>query len=177
VCKAEDAAGYKYLPGEIVLSGLVYPYANGFFAGWNWRVMFCVMCNLLQMWLAGIVTKKMSTVWKTIGQAISIVGMFFVSDMWLLKNPEKEFTRNTIVGLLIVTFLLCASIMQFMKAGEEARAEKAKEEEEKEARKKEERKEAGLSDGDVVQRPLGSTGSKVDLASRPDRAGSTAGDA
>ncbi|CAD7956153.1 unnamed protein product [Amoebophrya sp. A25] len=124
-CRPEWTANWKYnLMGKafykepIALNGVIAPYEGGLFKGWSWRILIPLGAQCMQMWMAGIITKQLSSVYRTLGQAVGCLCNVYLGDYWLLQNPDPAMRAKwqEVVTVTFVAIILCVSLFNFMTA-------------------------------------------------------------
>ena len=57
--------------------------------------------------------KEMSSVWRVLSQWLSLVTLFFVSELWLFYNPEQQIPPLALTSRIILLFMLVMCIVWF----------------------------------------------------------------
>lgn len=77
--------------------------AGGFYRDWNnflpWGALFFYAA---QSWFAGILVKLLSSVMKLLAKIVSLGGVYFIGDVWLLRPKEGVSTGATMAAIQVM---------------------------------------------------------------------------
>ncbi|CAJ1397035.1 unnamed protein product [Effrenium voratum] len=90
----------------------------GLFVGWSFKTFAALLGSVLQSWLGGLVSKRLSTVVRSVAQCLSLLIIYFFGDL-VLKKLEFDW----IVGAAAI--IVALSVQVFTLAGQRRRAEAA----------------------------------------------------
>lgn len=83
---------------------------TGIFVGWSFKTVVAVVATLLQSWLGGVVSKRLSTVVRSVAQCLSLLIVYFFGDLVLRALPF-----DWVMGVAAVVVAL--SVQVFAVAG------------------------------------------------------------
>eukprot|EP00392_Amoebophrya_sp_AT5.2_P018192 g18669.t1 len=127
--------GQAYYHEKLALHGVLKPYEGGFFKGWGWLIAipigaqcFQIWRDQVEMWMAGIITKQLSSVYRTLGQAVGAVCNVFIADYGFFQNPESKQERKTMEMIIFafISVILGSSLVNFILAPPPPTGEEAK---------------------------------------------------
>lgn len=87
---------------------------SGIFVGWSLQTVLALLATLVQSWLGGLVSKRLSTVVRSVAQCMSLLIIYFFGDLVLKKLPF-----DWVVGAAAVVVAL--SVQVFTLAGQRLR--------------------------------------------------------
>lgn len=87
----------------------------GLFVGWSFKTAAALTAAVLQSWLGGLVSKRLSTVVRSVAQCLSLLIIYFFGDLVL-----RGMAFDWIVGAAAVVVAL--SVQVFTLAGQRRRA-------------------------------------------------------
>lgn len=90
---------------------------SGIFVGWSFRTVLALTVTVLQSWLGGLVSKRLSTVVRSVAQCLSLLIIYFVGDLIL-----KGLTFDWVEGAAAVVVAL--SVQVFTLAGQRTKGKR-----------------------------------------------------
>jgi hypothetical protein len=91
------------------LSGFHQPYESGITAGWRWHTWICVVAATSFRWIAAYISKTIGTMAKAFAQLMSMLILFVLSDLWLLR-PVGEVPNVLRRAAVMLVMLLTVSL-------------------------------------------------------------------
>lgn len=82
----------------------------GAFVGWDYKTYLALLASLVQSWLGGLVSKRLSTVVKSVAQCVTLLIIYFFGDLVLYKKPF-----DWVVGAAAI--IVALSVQVFTLAG------------------------------------------------------------